>query len=235
MSLTTVTFYFDYISPNAYIAWSQLPRLMEQYAIKVEPVPVLFTGLLRAFGTMGPAEQPAKQQWMSKNIARKAEALGLPLKAPRYHPFNPLLSLRLSTLPMTADERWKLIDCLMTGAWAEQQHLSEADAVIALLNAKGFDGEEWVKQASTPEAADALKLNTQRAVENNVFGIPTAQVGDELFFGYDDFTFLEMLLAGKDPLMSAQSQEWLSATWSASSMRKEVLSKTANKETHHGK
>ncbi len=97
-------FYVDYISSNAYLAWLALPRLVAKYDIEIEPVPVLFAGLLEAHGQLGPAEVPAKILWMWKNNLRKAAQLGAPLNRPAYHPFNPLLALRASSLPMNDDD-----------------------------------------------------------------------------------------------------------------------------------
>ena len=98
MPTRTLRFYFDYISSNAYIAWTQLPALAKRYDLAVEPVPVLFAGLLEAYGQLGPAEVPVKAAWMAKNNLRKAVRLGIPLRPPVHHPFNPLLALRISSL-----------------------------------------------------------------------------------------------------------------------------------------
>jgi 2-hydroxychromene-2-carboxylate isomerase len=65
-------FYFDYVSPNAYLAWRQLRAIAERHGVAIEPVPVLFAGLLEAHGQLGPAEVPAKMGWMVKNNLRKA-------------------------------------------------------------------------------------------------------------------------------------------------------------------
>src|SRR6266850_749715 len=56
MPPTTVRFYFDYVSPNAYVAWTQLPAVADRYGAAIEPCPVLFAGLLDAHGRLGPAE-----------------------------------------------------------------------------------------------------------------------------------------------------------------------------------
>src|SRR5438874_1373812 len=63
MPPATVRFYFDYISSNAYLGWTQLPKLSDKYGFTIEPVPVLFAGLLEAHGQLGPAEIPAKAGW----------------------------------------------------------------------------------------------------------------------------------------------------------------------------
>ena len=116
----TIRFLFDYISSNAYLAWTQLPRLAATYGAVVEPVPVLFAGLLEAHGQLGPAEVRPKARWMSRNNLRKAALLGLPLEPPAHHPFNPLLALRISSLPLPEDERRALIDALFQAVWVRR-------------------------------------------------------------------------------------------------------------------
>jgi hypothetical protein len=51
-------------------------------------------------------------------------------------------------------------------------------------------------------------LQTDEAITKGVFGVPSMMVGDELFWGYDDFPYLELFLAGKDPLAAADPQKW---------------------------
>src|SRR5262245_65656272 len=146
MPPTRLRFYFDYISPNAYLAWTQLPGLKGKYALDVEPVPVLFAGLLGAHGRLGPAEIPVLMRWMWKNILRKAALLGVPFHPPAFHPFNPLLALRVSSLPMTAAERWELIDALFRAVWVDGRHVSEPEVVHEIA------GEALVASAAEPEA-----------------------------------------------------------------------------------
>src|SRR5512147_2397257 len=109
LALRSLRFYFDYLSTNAYVAWTQLPKLSERFGVEVEPVPVLFAGLLGAHGQLGPAEVIPKAIWMAKNNLRKAALLGVPLNPPRHHPWNPLLSLRISSLPLPEPQRRALI------------------------------------------------------------------------------------------------------------------------------
>src|SRR5215468_6010539 len=108
----SVQFYFDYESPNAYIAWIELPKLARRYGFDVEPVPILYAALLDANGQLGPGEQPTKGIWMWKNLLRKAALLGIRLERPAYLPFNPLLALRVSILPLEDPTRRALIDAL---------------------------------------------------------------------------------------------------------------------------
>ena len=195
-----IRFYFDYESPNAYLAWTQLPKLAQRYGFAVEPVPILYAALLDAHGQLGPGESPAKGRWMSKNLARKAILLGVSLNPPAFLPFNPLLALRMTLLVSDTRERDTLIDALFQAVWVRGLHVSESAVVEGVANEIGLPGDALVAKAQMPEVKKLLRSQTDDAISRGVFGVPSMEVGDELFWGYDDFPYLELFLAGKDPI-----------------------------------
>jgi 2-hydroxychromene-2-carboxylate isomerase len=204
-------FSFDYLSSNAWLAWTQLPRLAAQYDVAIEPVPVLFAGLLEAHGQLGPAEIPAKIRWMVRNNLRKAALLSVPLRPPVYHPFNPLLALRISSLSLDPSRRTALVDGLFRAVWVESQHVSEPGVVARVADAAGLDGAALVAEAQAPEAKARLRRQTDDAIARGVFGVPSMEVRGELFWGYDDFPQLERFLAGRDPLDAEEVARWTGA------------------------
>jgi 2-hydroxychromene-2-carboxylate isomerase len=199
-SAEPIRFYFDYISSNAYLAWAKLPELATRYGRRIEPIPVLFAGLLEAHGQLGPAEIPAKAWWTWRNNARKAALLGIPLRPPAFHPFHPLVSLRVSSLPMPDAERTALVDALFRAVWVESRNVGEPAVVAEVASAAGLRGPELVAAAQQPEAKAALRKQTDDAIAAGVFGVPSMRAGDEVFWGYDDLPYFELLLAGRDPL-----------------------------------
>ena len=209
-------FYFDFISHNAYIAWTQLHPLAQRHGRTVEPIPVLFAGLLNANGQKGPAEIPAKARWMATDLLRKAARLNVPLRAPASHPFNPLVSLRAALVPTDPAERRRLIDVVFRAAWVDGQDISKADVIATVLNAAGLDGAAIVAATQSDAIKQRLRHETDTAIAQLVFGVPTVIVDDELFWGFDDFGHLELFLAGKDPLDRSQLDEWLNTRPSAS-------------------
>lgn len=220
MGTPVVRFYFDYISTNAYIAWTQLPSLAARYGYAVEPVPVLFAGLLEAHGQVGPAEVPVKALWMIKNNLRKATRLAVPLNPPAFHPFNPLLALRVSSLPLGEPVRQALVDALFQAVWVRGLHVTDPEVVIDVANELGLDGVGLVTLAREAEAKTRLRQQTDDALAAGVFGVPTVAVGDETFFGYDDFPYLEAYLAGDDPLAASTWPQWLGGPPRPSAMRR---------------
>jgi 2-hydroxychromene-2-carboxylate isomerase len=203
-----IRFYFDYESPNAYLAWTQLPQLAERHECTIDPIPVLYAALLDAHGQLGPGEIGAKGRWMRNNILRKAALLGVPINPPLFFPFNPLLALRVSLLPLEPTIRHNLIDALFQAAWVRSLHVSEPAVVERVTSELGLSGAALVAQAETPEIKRLLRNHTDDAIAEGVFGVPTMRVGNELFWGYDDFPYMELVLAGKDPLDSKEKAKW---------------------------
>ena len=221
MSGKVIGFYFDYISPNAYLAWTQLPALAERNGYRIEPVPVLFAALLEAHRQLGPAEVRPKMQWMWKNVVRKAALVDVPLNPPAFHPFNPLLALRVSALPLHPDQKLRLVSALFDAVWVRALHIAEPAVVQKVASEAELDGAALIAQASQPDCKAQLRKQTEQAIADSVFGIPTMTVGTELFWGYDDLPFLQRFIDGTDPVDSAS---WVGASGSlqASAVRSTV-------------
>src|SRR5262249_7871810 len=154
----------DVVSPNAYLAWTQLPALEARHGAAVEPVAILFAGLLEAHGQLGPAEMPAKMRWMVRNNLRKAARLGVALEPPAFHPVNPLLALRACSLPLAPDTLADLVGALFRAVWVDGLHVSEAAVVARVADGVGLDGAAIVEQAGQPVAKARLREQTDEAI-----------------------------------------------------------------------
>lgn len=203
-----IQFYFDYVSPNAYLAWYQIHMLLAGRDVEVEPVPILFSAILDAHGQRGPAEIPAKMQWMVKDVLRKAKRMKAPFNPPVSHPFNPLLALRVSSLALPASHKAALITAIFEAAWVQSIDVSNPTALAAALEAAGFESRSLIRQASSPEIKASLRTNTSAAVRSGVFGVPSMLVRDNLFWGFDDFANLEAFLNNEESLRPEEVSAW---------------------------
>ncbi|USG62753.1 2-hydroxychromene-2-carboxylate isomerase [Sneathiella marina] len=176
--MTKAKWYFDFISPFAYLQLARFPKLPPD--LDITPVPVLFSALLKHWGQLGPAEIPPKRRFVYRFFQWNADQLGLPFAMPPRHPYNPLPPLRL---------------CLAAGG-----QLSHVRAVFDVIYGKGVqpdapEGIEAIAAAlgiSDPEAAmaegvvkDTLRANSEAAIADGVFGVPSFVVGGEVFWGGD--------------------------------------------------
>ena len=203
----TIRFYFDFISPYAYLAWTKMPGIAARFEDDLAPVPVLFAGLLDAHGTKGPAEVPARRRYLIKDVARKAATLGVEIDAPHAHPFNPLLLLRIASLPVGEEERARLIDRFYRAVWVERRDIMSLSVVREILREGGHDP-HLVEQASLPESKERVRSQTVEAIQLGVFGVPTAVVEGEMFWGTDSLGDLYRYLEGKDPIAKDLVERW---------------------------
>ena len=91
-----ITFYLDFISPYAYLAFEELPQALMGLSYSVSYKPVALGVLLRHHGSLGPAEIPAKRDWTYRHVMWLAHNRGIALDMPAFHPFNPMPLLRLA-------------------------------------------------------------------------------------------------------------------------------------------
>lgn len=206
-----IVFYFDYISPNAYLAWLRLPVLAERFGRMLESVPVLFPALLKAYGQLGPAEIEPKIEWMTKNNLRKAAALGVLLNSPVVHPFNPLLLLRMTHAATSPEERARLTGVLLRAVWVDRVDPQDPEACADYLDGAGFDGAGLSAAANSDAAKIGLREATDQALAQGVFGVPSFVVDNEVFWGYDDLPQLEQFLVGRGMVTAAQMAPWRAA------------------------
>lgn len=205
-------YYLDFISPYAYLGWPQARALAERCGLELRPVPVLFAAMLDAYGHKGPAEIEPKRIYTFKHVTRLAHELGVPLRPPPAHPFNPLLALRIASLPrLTAAERLRVIDALYELVWAKGEGATDPVVVTRALEAAGLPGAAaMVTDASTPEAKERVRKQTEDALARGVFGVPTFEVErtGEIFWGQDSIPHVERHLAGADPVTAAWLEQW---------------------------
>lgn len=190
-----VIWYFDFISPFAYICLHRLKELPSD--LQIEYRPVLFAGLLNHWGQKGPAELPTKRRYTYRWSHWWAHSLGVPLRYPAAHPFNPLHHLRLAiACGSTPEAVRKIFDSI----WTTGEDASDQKKFAALCGELGVTADAL----ATPEIKDALKKSTEVAAQAGVFGVPTFEVDGELFWGADSMEFLRAFLADPATLRNAE-------------------------------
>jgi 2-hydroxychromene-2-carboxylate isomerase len=187
-----ITFYLDFISPYAYLAFEELPRALTGLSYSVTYTPVFLAGLLKHNRMLGPAEVPPKRDWTYRHAQWLAHSKDLPLDMPALHPFNPLGLLRLAvaTDAQGLPNRY-VCETLLRHVW-----MGGADAADAQRLA---DVTRTLAPARDP-VSDAVKAQLTRhadaAIAKGVFGVPAYEVDGKVFWGLDALPMLRQYLEG---------------------------------------
>jgi 2-hydroxychromene-2-carboxylate isomerase len=200
MTSVRVSWVFDVISPFSYLAF---PRLRElPGSVELQVVPVLLAALLDHFGQRGPAEIPSKRRFTYRFVLWRARQLGMPLRMPPAHPFNPLAALRLI---IAAGSTTYAAGAVLQAVFGEGRDITDP-AVIADL-ARQLSVADPQAALADPATKQRLRDNTQWACSRGVFGVPTLVIGEELFWGHDAIDmardYLRQPQAFADPDMRA--------------------------------
>ena len=189
-----ITFYLDFVSPYAYLAFEALPEVLQGLSYSVTYQPVFLGGLLKHFGQLGPAEVAPKRAWTYRHVQWLASQQGVALQMPAAHPFNSLALLRLalSTEPQGHPNRY-VCETLFRHVWTSGASAIDPQRLQDLL----------AYLTPLPVMTDAqckaqLKANTDEAVARGVFGVPAMVVDDKLFWGNDALPMLRSYLLGDD-------------------------------------
>jgi 2-hydroxychromene-2-carboxylate isomerase len=181
--------YFDFVSPFAYLQSEQLASLAPRISIRYRPV--LFAALLGAHGQKGPAEIPAKRAFTYRFCVWQAKRLGVPLRFPPEHPFNPLPMLRLA---LACDCAPAAVHRIFRFVWRDGR-LPDLPIEWAEL-ASELGVADAQRRVGAPEVKAALRRNTDEAIARGVFGVPTLAIADALFWGVDATQMAADFVAG---------------------------------------
>ena len=181
--MASIDWYFDFVSPYSHLCWYRLERIRAP----IRHQPVLFAGLLNHWGQKGPAEITAKRQWTYRWCTWWARELGIPFRFPAAHPFNPLHHLRLA---IACDNRPEAIKRIFDSIWTSGDDPSDPTRFASLCRDLGIEPAQLASDA----VKNRLRSNTEEAVRQGVFGVPTFVVDGEVFWGADAIDFVSAFL-----------------------------------------
>jgi 2-hydroxychromene-2-carboxylate isomerase len=192
-----VDFYFDFGSPAAYLAWTQLPTLCADAGATLVWQPILLGGVFQATGNRAPITVPLKGSYLFVDMARYAKRYGVPLVMNPHFPINTLHLMRAAVgLQLRADARFEAYCAAMFRAiWVDALNLGDPAVLAATLTGDGFEPAALLALSAEPEVKEALKARTDAAVQRGIFGAPTMFVGEQMFWGQDRLDFVRDALA----------------------------------------
>lgn len=195
--MKTVDWYFDFISPFAYLQMARFDEVAE--TVHIRPVPVVFGGLLKHWQQLGPAEIPPKRTFVYRFFQWQAARLGVPFQMPPSHPYNPLPSLRLC---VAAGAKITDVRAIYDVIYGRGMQPDDPETIAVMASELGLRNAETAISDQTVK--DSLRHNTEQAIAAGVFGVPTFVLDGQVFWGGDatdmmlDFAMNPDLFAGAE-------------------------------------
>jgi 2-hydroxychromene-2-carboxylate isomerase len=210
-------FWFDPVSPYAYLAFERLPEALAGLSYCVEYRPVLFAGLLAHWGHKGPAEIEPKRAWTFRQVQWLALRHKISLQTPLQHPFNPIALLRLALACAPAGEapNRRVVEALFRHVWcsagADPNDAARCEALRQFLAPR--------RDPQSMEVKDELREAGREAIAHGVFGVPAIELEDRLFWGLDSLEMLAQCLRG---------EPWFDAGWNAAGAPRAGIQRKSN-------
>ena len=194
-----IDFWFDFSSPFAYLAATQIEAFASAHNAKLRYRPMLLGALFNNIGTpVVPlfAFSETKQNYFKNEPTRWSSYWRVPFKFSQHFPIKTVTALRMI---LAADSPKDLTHAIFRATWAENRDVSDPDVLRAIADAAGYDGAALLEATQSPDVKQALFTNTSEAQELGVFGAPTLTVNHgskaKVFWGQDRLSLLDQLLA----------------------------------------
>lgn len=211
------SFYYDAVSPYAYLAFERLHSDAHKGVLDKAEVsfkPVVLGALLQHFGQLGPAEVAGKRQHTYRQASFVAErVVKVPMSFPALHPFNSLALQRLAVACSTdaaTGPSPAVVRKILRFVWRdskEHERADDGDRLKRLI--------DELKPSRDPNSAavkDELRAFTTEACEKGIFGVPTLSFdnGAANFWGLDclEQGMVSSYLANNDPFFTFPQGGW---------------------------
>jgi 2-hydroxychromene-2-carboxylate isomerase len=188
----TIDFYFDFPSPYAYLAHTQLPRIAAEHGASIAYHPFRILELMKIVGNRPTTiECKNKGKYAGVDLQRWVKRYKVHFSRNPHSKSIDFAELDRGALVALEDGCGaEYVTAVFAAVWGNSQELAQRSVLINVLSRAGLDGQHLIERASTAAVIAQLEAETNAAAERGVFGAPTIFVGDQMFFGNDRLDFV---------------------------------------------
>ena len=176
-----IDFYFDIISPYAYIAYKKILKINN---VNFKFKPILLGGLHNLAGITAPAFNKYKMKNMQNDCELVAKKNNISFKWNSKFPINSLNIMR-GYLCVENSKKEEYLNSFFEAYWKDDKDLSNEENIKILLKKLKIDEHDFFNLIKNQDTKNKLKQFTQEAFEKEVFGAPTFIVNNKIFWGQD--------------------------------------------------
>ena len=190
----SIDFYYDFGSPAAYLAWTQLPGLCAEFSCAVSYHPMLLGAVMKATGNDTPMNVKAKGEWILKDFARFAARYRVPFNVNPHFIINSMTMMRGAIWAMQEGHLERFNEAMFRATWVDGRNTGDLDEISAIVADVGLDADAMAKAVQVQEIKNDLRSASEEAVARGVFGAPTFFVNSIMHFGQDRIDFVREAL-----------------------------------------
>ena len=195
-----VDFYFDFISPYAYIGSTQIEALAARHGRTVNWRPVLIgVTVMKIMGMKPLPETPLKGDYLRHDAPRMAEIFGVPFK---YHGLEGHQFAggvpRLPVAQAAGRRRWPCALRIASSRrlWVEGRDITPAESVAEeAARARRRYARRCLRRSRATQASRRSMTAVDHAIKVGAFGVPYFVADGEPIWGCDRLWMLEHWLA----------------------------------------
>lgn len=194
-----IHFYFDFVSPYAYVALDGIEAVGAEFGRKVEWHPILVWAVLKAHGISPPMDAPVKREYFLHDMERSAAFLGVPYREPVKLPLSSHMAARLyyATRQSDPERAAAFARGVFAAFFTGRRDVSDEAVLTEVAQAAGIAADAARDGMKGPDGRALLEQAIGQAVAAKVVGSPYFLVDGEGFFGADRLPQLRWHLSGR--------------------------------------
>jgi len=185
----TIDFYFDFVSPYAFISFQQIKKIKFEQGFKFKLKPILLGGLHNLHKITAPAFVPAKARFMIRDCKMVSDKYKISFKFNSYFPIKTVSLMRGVLIAEEDGVANEYIDKIFEALWISGLNLNDQTIIDKVLKNLDINPKTFALRLSNQNIKDELKKRTQGAFEKGIFGAPTFYVNNKVFWGQDRLEF----------------------------------------------
>lgn len=199
-------FYFDFMSPYSYLAHFKVPAIAAKYGLEVVYKPIDLRQAKLAAGNTAPptVHMPPKQRYSFADLSRWAGRYDVPFTLPKMEGGSVSPAIFASDRAnigtyMAIDEgrAGEYVSFLWDQVWGQGRAVGSDEVLGNTAKAMGWPVDGFLAFVDDPRSRQRYADDNQAAHGQDVFGVPTIVIDDQLWWGNDRLDFVEEYLSAR--------------------------------------
>ena len=196
-----IDFYFDVSSPWTYLAFRNIQPMAQELNVAINWRPVLVGGIFntvnqRMYASREDSTSP-RNRYVLKDLQDCARQTGITIVfPPKVFPVNSVKAMRaciwLASDAKNQSQYLAFIEATFAAYFTRQEDISQDAVLTSICSQTGVDADAFMAGIAQPDIKQALKANTDEAIQRGAFGVPSFFVGDDMYFGNDRLDLLRL-------------------------------------------